>query len=62
MTQGTNRYRVVMETAVDKGEARFYVESSILVMAYYTRTDDWDGHAGERREFFEGVGLPGATP
>ncbi len=62
VTQGTKRYRVVMETAVDKAEARFFIEPGIIVMAYYTRTADWDASSGERREFFEGVGLPGGAP
>ena len=62
VTNGTRRYRVEMSTAVDKGEARFYVEPSFILIAYYTRTGDWDERAAERRQFFEGVGLPGGSP
>ncbi|HUQ01314.1 MAG TPA: serine/threonine-protein kinase [Kofleriaceae bacterium] len=57
-TQGENRYRIVMETPVDRGEARFYIEPHIIVLAYYTRNTGWDGSASERREFFEGVSIP----
>jgi hypothetical protein len=58
-TQGESRYRIVMETAVDRGEARFYIEPHIIVLAYYTRNNGWDASAAERRQFFEGVSLPG---
>ncbi len=58
-TQGVSRYRVVMETGVDRAEARFFIEPHVMVMAYYGRNDGWDARAGERREFFEGVSLPG---
>jgi hypothetical protein len=57
-TQGKNRFRVVMETGTEHGEARFYIEPHVVVMAYYTRTSGWDENASERREFFEGVSLP----
>lgn len=59
-TQGVSRYRVVMETDVDRGEARFYIEPHIVVLAYYTRNGNWDLSTSERREFFEGVSLPEA--
>ena len=60
-TQGKSRYRVVMETPTDRGEARFYIEPHIILVAYYTRNNGWDASAGERREFFEGVSLPGGA-
>jgi hypothetical protein len=60
-TQGKNRFRVVMETGNEHGEARFYIEPNVVVMAYYTRTAAWDENASERREFFEGVSLPGGA-
>ena len=58
-TRGVNRYRVVMDASGERAEARFYIEPHVILMAYYTRDRDWDGSAGERREFFEGVTLPG---
>jgi hypothetical protein len=60
-TQGKNRFRVVMQTGNERGEARFYIEPHVVVMAYYTRTAGWDESASERREFFEGVALPGGA-
>jgi hypothetical protein len=60
-TQGKNRFRVVMDIGAERGEARFYIEPNVVVMAYYTRNNGWDENAGERREFFEGVSLPGGA-
>jgi hypothetical protein len=57
-TQGENRFRIVMETAVDRGEARFYIEPHLIVLAYYTRNTGWDESTAERREFFESVSIP----
>ena len=58
-TQGVSRYRVVMQTGADRAEARIFVEPHVLMLAYYGRNGRWDEKAAERREFFEGVTLPG---
>jgi hypothetical protein len=59
MTQGKNRYRVVMQSGADRAEARFFIEPNVVLLAYYGRNAGWDDKAGERREFFESVILPG---